>query len=381
MDARYSYEKETVVLSLDAQAGDVSVVAEKSTFGKRYERYDGKAISPQPVLLAANLADQSVKRGCFIYITRSPVPGLLSPSQAFILPGGNMAPKAAKTDLEQYQNDIEDFEKQASSKHPPLYDAALLQLKKELEDAIEAFAALVTEALDKLDAAAPAPPAAVSPQAEAPKWDVAKHPAYQHQAHATNAVVEESAHVFKVNEKVQARWKRQYVPGRILSITGSTKDPTFYVSYDGYSETASLKTDDLKPLTVPGNSVASQKRKADDTPAYPAASTPYLSAEASIDPTLAEKAKREPSKVSDGPTRPAKIPKKTKNTKALEAAKSKWQDFSKGKVGKQVKKKESMFKTGEGVNARVGFTNSGHEMRKDAPRTRHVYKPEDREDY
>lgn len=260
-------------------------------------------------------------------------------------------------------------------------DAALLQLKKELEDAIEAFAALVTEALDNLDAAVPVPPVAASSQAEAPKWDVAKHPAYQHQPQATNAAIEESAHVFKVNEKVLARWKRQYVPGRILSITGSAKDPTFYVSYDGYSETASLKTDDLKRLNVPGNSVVSQKRKADDTPAYPAASTPYLSAEASIDPALAEKAKREPSKVSDGPTRPAKIPKKTKNTKSLEAAKSKWQDFNKGKVGKQVKKKESMFKTGEGVNARVGFTNSGHEMRKDAPRTRHVYKPEDGEDY
>lgn len=239
---------------------------------------------------------------------------------------------------------------------------------------------MVADALDNLDAAAPASIAA-PPQAEAPKWDHAKHPAYQHQAQAPNSAVEVSAHVFKVNEKVQARWKRQYVPGRIVSITGSSKDPTFYVSYDGYPETASLKTDDLKPLTVPGNPVASQKRKADDTPAYPAASTPYLSAEASIDPALAEKAKREPSKVSDGPTRPAKIPKKTKNTKHLEAAKSKWQDFSKGKVGKQVKKKESMFKTGEGVNARVGFTNSGHEMRKDAPRTRHVYKPEDGEDY
>lgn len=246
---------------------------------------------------------------------------------------------------------------------------------------MEYFGAALQDELAKLDKAAPVPIFAQEPQTEAPKWDVSKHPAFQNQPQPPSAATEAPTHVFKVNEKVQARWKRSFVPGRIVSITGSSKDPTFYVSYDGYSETASLKTADLKPLTVPANPATAQKRKADDTPAYPAASTPYLSAEASIDPALAEKAKREPSKVSDGPTRPAKIPKKTKNTKHLEAAKSKWQDFSKGKVGKQVKKKESMFKTGEGVNARVGFTNSGHEMRKDAPRTRHVYKPEEGDDY
>jgi survival-of-motor-neuron-related-splicing factor 30 len=251
-----------------------------------------------------------------------------------------------------------------------------------LEVAVEAYGEMIKEELEKLVKAAPAPAFTPAPPTEQPKWDVSKHPAFQNQPPPPpSAAVEAPAHVFKVNEKVQARWKRSYVPGRILSITGSAKDPTFYVQYDGYSETASLKTDDLKPINVPGNPATAQKRKADDTPAYPAASTPFLSAEASIDPALAEKAKREPSKVSDGPTRPAKIPKKTKNTKHLEAAKSKWQDFSKGKVGKAVKKKESMFKTGEGVNARVGFTNSGHEMRKDAPRTRHVYKPDDQEEY
>jgi survival-of-motor-neuron-related-splicing factor 30 len=259
-------------------------------------------------------------------------------------------------------------------------DEALLGLKAELEVAVEAYGDMIKEELEKLEKAAPAPALTPAPPSEAPKWDVSKHPAFQNQPQPSTPV-EAPAHVFKVNEKVQARWKKSYVPGRIVSILGSSKDPTFYVSYDGYTETASLKTVDLKPLNTPGNPATAQKRKADDTPAYPAASTPYLSAEASIDPALAEKAKREPSKVSDGPTRPAKIPKKTKSSKKLEDGKMKWQEFSKGKVGKQVKKKESMFKTGEGFNARVGFTNSGHEMRKDAPRTRHVYKPEEGEEY
>lgn len=59
-----------------------------------------------------------------------------------------------------------------------------------------------------------------------------------------------------------------------------------------------------------------------------------------------------PSLVSDGPVRPAKIPRKVKANKELEAGKNNWQDFStKGKQGK-VAKKESMFRTPDGVNAR-----------------------------
>lgn len=114
-----------------------------------------------------------------------------------------------------------------------------------------------------------------------------------------------------------------------------------------------------------------------------------------MDPNLAQQAKREPSIVSDGPVRPAKIPRKVKAKNELEAGKAKWQDFaskSKGKHGK----KDSMFRTGEGVTARgmlhaisnrmptdffpVGFTGSGHEMRKDPTRSRHIYQQDAQED-
>ena len=43
-----------------------------------------------------------------------------------------------------------------------------------------------------------------------------------------------------------------------------------------------------------------------------------ISAAADIDPTLASQARKEPSKVSDGPTRPAKVPRKVKANKGLE---------------------------------------------------------------
>ena len=77
-----------------------------------------------------------------------------------------------------------------------------------------------------------------------------------------------------------------------------------------------------------------------------------ISAAANVDPALANQARQEPSKVGDGPSRPAKVPRKVKAGKELEAGKSKWQDFTtKGKMGKGGKK-DSMFRTPDGVNAR-----------------------------
>ena len=87
------------------------------------------------------------------------------------------------------------------------------------------------------------------------------------------------------------------------------------------------------------------------TPAPPP-NPSVISAAANVDPTLASQVRREPSKVSDGPIRPAKVPRKVKANKELEAGKSKWQEFAnKGKVGKAAKK-DSMFRTPDGVNAR-----------------------------
>lgn len=113
-----------------------------------------------------------------------------------------------------------------------------------------------------------------------------------------------------------------------------------------------MRGNDIKALPVD-----SKKRKADATPATPATPTfpgpsNVISAAANINHELASQARKEPSKVSDGPTRPAKVPKKIKANKELEAGKNKWQEFSaKGKSGK-VAKKDSMFRTGESVNAR-----------------------------
>ena len=230
------------------------------------------------------------------------------------------------------------------------------------------------------------------------KWSRENHPAFQASfrkpALAQEPIDEpQTPSSFSVNDAVLARWKsgdKAFYPARITSITGSSSKPVYIVTFKSYSTTETLSAHDIKPV-----SNDSKKRKADGNPVTPTtptipANTNVISAAANIDPTLASQAKREPSKVSDGPTRPAKVPRKVKANKELEAGKSKWQEFAlKGKAGK-VAKKESMFRTPEGVNARgesfgtvfcksaltatlVGFTGSGQQMRKDPGRSRHIY--------
>ena len=165
---------------------------------------------------------------------------------------------------------------------------------------------------------------------------------------------------FSVNDAVLAKWvsgDKSFYPGRITSITGSKAKPVYIVTFKSYGTTETLSAHDIKPI---GDS---KKRKAEGDLATASAGGPatptqqlhsgVISAAASIDPDLASQAKREPSKVSDGPARPAKVPRKVKANKELEAGKSKWQEFStKGFKKGPVTKKESMFRTPEGVNAR-----------------------------
>jgi survival of motor neuron-related-splicing factor 30 len=236
-------------------------------------------------------------------------------------------------------------------------NAELQNLKTELEEVI----ALTESAIAELKpAAALVPPRdSSSSQPVKEKWSKENHPAYQagYRKNETEPVTEESQIpiTFKVNDTVSARWKSgdgSFYPARITSITGSTSKPVYIVTFKSYATTETVSAKDIKPI-----SGESKKRKADGTPG--AISLPTLppnpnviSAAANVDPALASQARQEPSKVSDGPTRPNKVPRKVKAGKELEAGKSKWQDFSvKGKLGK-TGKKESMFRTPEGVNAR-----------------------------
>lgn len=281
-------------------------------------------------------------------------------------------------------------------------NAELQNLKTELEEVITLTDIAIAELKP---ASAPAIARKPSPPPVKEKWSKENHPAFQagyRKPTAPQSPMDEppTLTTFSVNDNVLAKWvsgDKSFYPARITSITGSSSKPVYIVTFKSYATTETLSAHDIKPM-----SVDSKKRKADGapgTPTLPSApvNSNVISAAADINPALASQAKKEPSKVSDGPIRPAKLPRKVKANKELEAGKNKWQDFStKGKSGK-VAKKDSMFRTPEGVNARgmldlffplgvtianwlvVGFTGSGQQMRKDPGRSRHIYQHTDEE--
>ncbi|KAK5294402.1 hypothetical protein LTR16_001386 [Cryomyces antarcticus] len=263
---------------------------------------------------------------------------------------------------------------------------ALLPLKSDLEDLIRTLEDDIS-AVKTAEAAA----AAAAPPPAKEKWSKENHPAYKagyRPPGATQSPVvpePQAPVVFKVNDTVSAKWQadKSFYPAKITSITGSSAAPIYIVTFKGYGDTATLSGADIRPL-------AGTKRKADGSPTHPTATTPsatnttgVISAAANINPALASQARADASAATDT-AKPTKGVKKIRANKELEAGKSKWQEFStKGKMGKAtgLKKKESMFRTPEGPNARVGVTGSGQAMRKDAARSRHVYAPAEDDGY
>lgn len=222
----------------------------------------------------------------------------------------------------------------------------------------------------------PAAAAAAPPAQE--KWKRENHPKFRAQAQTTasSGAAEAGADTeekdkplasFKVNDTVLAKWHsgdKGFYPARITSITGSSVDPVFIVKFRTYDTVETLRGRDIKAVSSGSAAAAAGKRKADG-PAVaggaaasgPAAGGGVISAEADIDREAQLRREREASKVGDGPARPERAPKKIKANKELERGKMKWQDFAaKGMGGKKGAsggaKKESMFRTPEGVHGR-----------------------------
>ncbi|WYZ35673.1 hypothetical protein EsH8_X_000320 [Colletotrichum jinshuiense] len=284
---------------------------------------------------------------------------------------------ALEEDRKQYQEQLDVV--LAGLKDEP-DNAELKNLQAELNDMIS----LLNESLAELQptqATKPAPQKDLSPP-EPEKWSKENHPAFKKAAPPAEEKDDAAPITYRVNDTVMAKWAtgdRGFYPARITSITGSSTAPIYIVKFKSYDNTETLRDKDIRPM--------SNKRKADGTPAsgpgtaqQPAQPTPphqtgpsngvVTSAAASLYPE--QQAKIEAEKIAaDGAAKPPK-PKKIKATKELEKGKSKWQEFSsKSKFGKQ--KKDSMFRTPDGVGGRVGFTGSGQAMRKDPTRSRHVY--------
>jgi survival of motor neuron-related-splicing factor 30 len=249
-------------------------------------------------------------------------------------------------------------------------NAELLALKSELDDAL----ALLNETLAELKPAKALPkPKAPSPPPEPPKWSRENHPAFKKAAAPAAEEKEDGGPVnYKVNDNVMAKWvsgDKAFYPARITSITGSSTAPIYIVKFKSYDNTEQLRAKDIRPMA--------QKRKADGTPTgsstpvatliqpppppaaapAPAPAPPpgVISSAASIDLELVAKNK-EAAQKPDADAKPKA--KKIRATRELEAGKNKWQEFnSKSKFGKGSgkPKKESMFRTPEGVHGRGQF--------------------------
>ena len=291
------------------------------------------------------------------------------------------------SEIQTLENEVKEYKLQLETIDQGLQNdpdnAELGSLKQEIEEVIT----LTESAIAELKPTS-APTPSVSRPSPAPtnqkKWPKDNHSGFQSSHKRPDLDLEDSntPASFSVNDTVTAKWRSGdggFYTARITSITGSKNDPVYIVKFLKYGTTETLKSRDIKPL-----SAEARKRKADGIsgssppiggqPATTPMNTSVISAAATVDPSLAQQAKREPSKVSDGPIRPAKIPRKVKANKELEQGKSKWQEFAaKGKGSKG--KKDSMFRTGDSYSARVGFTGSGKEMSKDVKRERHIYQP------
>ncbi|XWW98532.1 hypothetical protein V2A60_006532 [Cordyceps javanica] len=234
---------------------------------------------------------------------------------------------------------------------------------KALEQELKNFVDLLNENIAELKPKqAPKPaPKQPSPQPEPEKWSRENHPAFKKTAPPPPEEKEDVPVTYQVNDTVMAKWMsgdKGFYPAKITSITGSAAAPVYVVKFKSYDNTETLRSRDIRPV--------SNKRKAEAPPPPPPDSAPGLvsSAGATTYPNAG--------KDVDAEAKPSK-PKKIKAKKELEAGKNKWQEFnSKSKFGK-TQKKESMFRTPEGIRGRVGFTGSGQEMRKDPSRNRHVY--------
>lgn len=231
----------------------------------------------------------------------------------------------------------------------------MLALDPNSTDALETIPILEADIADlrakiaaKNAEAPPPPPPDDDAPPPPPKYDMSKHPKFRNASpEAPPPPPEETQAVFNVKDLVMAKWSedKQWYQATIVSKTGSSTDPVYKVTFKGYGNTETKRKHEIRAI-IENN----KKRKADGSPAITAPSGssqapsspkpaqaaqasqakqngPVISAAPFVDTTLVKK--KEPSKVSDGPTRLPPEPKKLKGSKALDKQKSSWQDFQK----------------------------------------------------
>ncbi|KAL8417538.1 hypothetical protein RB594_001266 [Gaeumannomyces avenae] len=312
--------------------------------------------------------------------------------------------------IQQYEAEKAEFQEQLEAILAGLQDdpenEELLVLKSEIEEAL----ALCNEQIAELRPSrpAPAPAAASKPTPPEQRSGAAADDAAPHKSGPAplSDDREPPEASYQVNDNVMAKWvsgDKAFYAAHITSVTGSSTARIYTVRFKSYDTVETLRARDIRPVAPSGSASAAQKRKADGTPVTAPPEPPHAAGPLAAAPAPQSVVSRNNNGVvlsasatryiqqpqggagggggegseavgADG-AKPVKKFKKIKATKELEKGKSNWQDFNnKSKFGKS-QKKDSMFRTPEGVHGRVGFTGSGQAMRKDPSRSRHIYQP------
>jgi survival-of-motor-neuron-related-splicing factor 30 len=242
-------------------------------------------------------------------------------------------------------------------------NAELLGLRSELEQMIK----LIDDSLVELKPKNQPPKRAPSPPPAEQKWSRENHPAFKKAAPPEEKEKEPEVISYQVNDNVMAKWvsgDKGFYPARITAVTGSSTAPIYTVKFKSYDTVETLRAKDIRPVAqkrrADGTAVSSSTGGAATGPsAAPSPAPPplaltndgiVLSAAADMYPQAQGAGKAAGADNNDEKPRPKF--KKIKATKELEKGKNKWQEFTtKGKFGKAAKK-DSMFRTPEGVHGR-----------------------------
>ncbi|KAK4549332.1 hypothetical protein LTR36_006329 [Oleoguttula mirabilis] len=275
-------------------------------------------------------------------------------------------------------------------------DVDAKETKAMMEEQIADVRAQIAAEKAKQSAIVPPPPPAAddAPPPPPQKYDMSKHPKFRKQSpEAPPAPPGDDSHqqvIFDVKDVVLAKYTedKQWYQATVVSRTGSSTDPVYTVTFKGYGNTETKRKHEIRPVHT-----ENKKRKADGSPAVtaalPTSASPMpptassggahvISAAPSVDHTLVQQTvKREPSKVSDGPTRMAPEPKKLKGNKALEKGKASWNSWQQSGPKKAAltapKQKDSMFRTPTNPNGRVGYVGAGKTLQKEQERSKWAY--------
>jgi len=269
--------------------------------------------------------------------------------------------------LKEYQLQLESV--MAALKGSP-DNKELLDLKGELEEMISLTEAVIAEQDPKPE----------SPLPQSTSTGGRKRPA---EATADRSFSQQQPIIsYNVGDHVQARWVSgdgALYPARITTVTGSSKDPVYIVTFTSYNTTETLTHKDIRPANH------SNKRAKTSPPPTTQPTAPATTTVISQAPTLNPTALKE-QKEKEGDLLGKKTARKVRANKELDASKNKWQAFAaKGvKTNKAAKAKKigegSMFRTPDGIHGRVGFTGSGQPMRKDVAREKHIYQQNENDD-